>query len=1129
MSEKKKAQSGSCENDEYIFDGDLGFNRFSELYQEIDSENNETNPHLISNLPRHNNNENIENFQYYDVNKFNENFGNTNDFKNDLKILNLNIRGLQKNYDNIIMYLNTITQQFDIMIMTEAHLQTDLANTNLHNKFPLEGFNMFYVKSKIKYGGVVIYVKNNLNASYEQNLTYSSASCDCIYIKVTNLNNTIYIGGYYRHCLAKSSEKLLFIEQLNENLRNKILKNQNIIIGGDFNICLMKSLSNDDSSKFLNTLLQNSMECNIFKPTRITYCKDSLQVKSATLIDQICTNLIKFKCKSGNLLYPNSDHCPSFLFVKNCFLDNKNNQKKRDNTIYRRNIKKINTDQLDEDLNKIDWDKTVFSEPNIDNCFENIIRQTEELLDKHAPEYKVPNRKIKYCYKPWIDKELLSEIREKNKLYKNKIKKPNTENKENYRIQKNKVTKLLRIKKKKYYNNYFTKHKTDSKKLWKGINLALEKTKHKKNLPEIIYDSDNKPVNNSLEKANCFAKYFKSIPNKTINKIKPSRFHFMNYCKNKPPNKNYLILQDCSNEEVFKHIMKLNNSTSSGPLKIPNSFLKLIGYPLSIPLACAINKSLRSGYFPQILKLGKQTPVHKTGDCSVGNYRPITVCSSFSKILEKIVRDRLNDFIKENRIINNSQFGFRKGHSTTHATINLLEATLDGLEQKLKVGGVFLDISKAFDCVDHNILLKKLEHYGIRWTSLMWFESYLTNRSQYVEINGEKSETYKSEIGVVQGGTLSATLFILFTNDIVQSSKKLKFSIYADDTSLVIAIENEYYDTDLKNELTKVMNWFQCNKLLINVDKTEYIFFGPHYNKVYENSAHKLDDLQELLPETALQELETPGCSTSSQEKRTKNKKGEFILKELHQIIPEYMTHEYIITNENVIITESSKVKYLGIHFDSDLKFKYQISLVRCKISRMIGVYWKCVDLNIETKKIIYHSLVESYVNYGILVWCSELSKNLTQDYDMNHIPQNLQSINVALNKIMRAIFGLPKFNKKTKMYTESSPLYKKLTVLKLQDLYYYNLCILAHDYFYNTDFPVEIRDRIKLHNTSTEHNTRNAELNLKYPVPNKLNTYRKPTISSAIIWNKIPLTIKQCKSKKKFKNLLKKYFIDKY
>ena len=660
----------------------------------------------------------------------------------------------------------------------------------------------------------------------------------------------------------------------------------------------------------------------------------------------------------------------------------------------------------------------------------------------------------------------------------------------------------------------------------------MEQTKYKKSIPDIIYDSDRNPITKLEEKVNCFAKYFESVPKTTDKKIIRNHGHYLDYFKKKRPNRNYLPLHDCTHEEVKKHISQLKNICSTGPIKIPNYFLKLVAEPLSHPLACAINKSMRAGYFPSNLKLGKQTPVFKSGEHTVNNFRPITVCSSFSKILEKVVRDRLTNFIAQNNIINHSQFGFRRGHSTTHATINLLESTLDGLDSKLKVGGVYLDISKAFDCVNHDILLKKLEFYGIRANALMWFESYLKDRTQYVEIKGTKSDKYTTNVSVPQGGTLSATLFILFTNDIVESTDKLKFSIYADDTSLIVSVERDLYDSTLKTELKKVMNWFSSNGLLLNITKTEYTFFGPFHARSYIKGEYNLSDLHQIAPQYLFDNY-NPNYPGPSHE--IVNKRGEFIFEELHEIIPNYLIEEYLISDNGTIITPSTNVKYLGLYIDSNLKFEKHIAITSCKMSRLIGIYWKCLDLDLATKKLIYHSLVESHLNYGILLWCSALSKNLKDGndnkYSMDHIPQTLKPIKTIQNKILRAIFGKRKFDKNTKTNTPSSPLYKELKVLKFQDLYYYNLALLVHDYFYNNIFPDALREKFEcmLIDRTQNQNTRSHNLNITYNVPNLEKTLKKPTIAGSILWNKLPNDIKQIKGKVAFKKKLKVYFLDSY
>ena len=371
----------------------------------------------------------------------------------------------------------------------------------------------------------------------------------------------------------------------------------------------------------------------------------------------------------------------------------------------------------------------------------------------------------------------------------------------------------------------------------------------------------------------------------------------------------------------------------------------------------------------------------------------------------------------------------------------------------------------------------------------MWFESYLKNRTQYVEIDGSKSEPYVTNVSVPQGGVLSALLFILFTNDIVQSTKQLKFSIYADDTSLVIAIDREQYDQTLKTELDKVIEWFSANLLLINVNKTEYTFFGPHYKKKFVKDEHD-------------------------------SEKFNFILEELHEIAPKYELDEFIISDEGNIITPSGAVKYLGMYIDSKLDFTYHISILTCKISRMTGIFWKS-DLDIKIKKIIYHSLVESHLNYGIVLWCSEFSKTLTTDSNESQIPSVLKSIITVQNKIIRAIFRKPKFDKKQKTYsyTETSPLYKELFVLKIKDLYFYNLAILAHDYFNNVNFPTKLHENFTSHATNTDRQTRSLHYNLSYDKPRTLKTYRKPTIASTMFWNSLPTEIKSIKPKSTFKH----------
>ena len=225
---------------------------------------------------------------------------------------------------------------------------------------------------------------------------------------------------------------------------------------------------------------------------------------------------------------------------------------------------------------------------------------------------------------------------------------------------------------------------------------------------------------------------------------------------------------------------------------------------------------------PKCLKIGKQTPIFKGGDNVLTNYRPITVVNSIAKIFEKNVCSRLVNYLERFDILTDNQFGFRSRHATSHAMIKLFDESLSALDNKnSKVGTVLLDISKAFDCVNHDILLDKLYHYGIRGSVRDWFKSFLTDRTHYVDINGKKSDPYSPTMGVPQGSVLGPILFLIYINDLRNASNILSLSIFADDTSLLLSSERDLYNETFITELKKVMDWFTSNKLLLNYSKSQ--------------------------------------------------------------------------------------------------------------------------------------------------------------------------------------------------------------------------------------------------------------------------------------------------------------------
>ena len=244
-------------------------------------------------------------------------------------------------------------------------------------------------------------------------------------------------------------------------------------------------------------------------------------------------------------------------------------------------------------------------------------------------------------------------------------------------------------------------------------------------------------------------------------------------------------------------------------------------------LAHLINCSQKSGIFPENGKIARVIPVYKGKGSkhSFENYRPISLLPVFSKIIERLIYNKIFEFLVRYEILFESQFGFRAGHNTMHATLDFIKTIEDSIEAGNFAIGIFCDLSKAFDTLNHEILLEKLEHYGIRDTALTWFKSYLDGRHQYVELNGYKSTTLPLEVGVPQGSILGPLLFLLYINDL-PSATNLKSVMFADDTNLLILGNNlEALTTLLNSELEGVSDYFKANQLKLNAKKTKMVIF----------------------------------------------------------------------------------------------------------------------------------------------------------------------------------------------------------------------------------------------------------------------------------------------------------------
>ena len=269
-----------------------------------------------------------------------------------------------------------------------------------------------------------------------------------------------------------------------------------------------------------------------------------------------------------------------------------------------------------------------------------------------------------------------------------------------------------------------------------------------------------------------------------------------------------------------------------------------------------MNLTFITGKIPVDLKTSIIVPVYKAGDNQqFNNYRPISLLPCFSKALEKVVYKKLINYVNKIGILSKHQFGFRKNHSTHFALIDLvnrIETVLDNNEFAI---GVFLDLSKAFDTVNHTLLLQKLDHYGIRGIVLEWFKNYITERYQCVKYNNEVSDKTEISCGVPQGSVLGPLLFLIYMNDICNSSELISFILFADDTNLLMSHKDP--DTlmiQMNRELELISTWLALNKLSLNLAKTHFILFKSSRKNLEANLLlrlrtklfHKLSTLNSL-------------------------------------------------------------------------------------------------------------------------------------------------------------------------------------------------------------------------------------------------------------------------------------------
>ena len=640
---------------------------------------------------------------------------------------------------------------------------------------------------------------------------------------------------------------------------------------------------------------------------------------SHTLIDNVFTNNLCKQHTSGILTHQISDHFITFSIVDG------NIKHKNDHIKYVKvqNISSASIANFKNAIAKSDLLSQLDLNHNADpNQNYNILSSSlENAKNKHIPKKLQRFNRRKHFIEPWMNKNLLALVNKKNDKYRDW---KSTNNDIEYEIKKinfktfEKIVKDdIKVAKREYYFKMFTSYKNNLKKTWKTIDEALKKRCNTGKFPtEFIIN--NKSITDHKEIANQFNIFFSNIGSNLSASIEldDNTLAFTDYLDD--PTERRFNFSKVTENEIVVIINNLKSKNSSGKDGISNKLLKSIKGEISKPLTIIINQSLETGIFPDALKVAKVKPLYKKGDsCCFNNYRPISLLPTISKIFERVMFSQLYSYFNINNLLSEQQYGFRSQHSTELACVKLADYIIKGMDniKEIKIPtAIFLDLSKAFDTLNFDILLNKLKYYGVRGTSLALIKSYLTNRYQYVQFENSDSELLEIVTGIPQGSILGPLFFSVFINDLVNSSNKFQFLMYADDTTIYFSLDKfpgENREIVVNSELEKVNTWLKLNKLSINVNKTNCMFFTKRRH---------LTPLQ------------------------------------------------FSMNNRSIDVVQH--FNYLGIMLDENMSWKTHIAMVRNKLSRINGILHRLkyyFPRNILIT--LYKSLFTPHINYGLLLW----------------------------------------------------------------------------------------------------------------------------------------------------------------
>ena len=808
--------------------------------------------------------------------------------KKGLHIAILNIQHILPKMDELKYHLSN-QNTCNILGIVETYLTQNIEDKDLI----IDSFNFERRdRQQRKGGGVLVYIKSNI--PYQRRFDLENNEIESIWIEIKYPACKPFLLNFvYR----PPDSKLTWIEAF-ENQFDKIDHlDLEVHILGDFNINFLSSnsVTKYNNKRWDHTISKYGLAQMINSPTRITK-------SSSTIIDHIYSTRPDLISDVHVPLFSISDHYPVCFTRSTCNLKSK--QSKHENIKYR-SFKSFSEPLFCDDLAKSPI-RLVESVADPNQSLDLFYSILNSVLYKHAP---IKERRVRFdCQPGWFNSEIKEAICLRDKLHKHK-------QFNDYKTQRNKVTAMIKSSKRNFYNNAIKDNKSPSF-LWKHLNSITNRGKDNILIPDVL-TTEKCTVTGSLNILNELNKHFVNISN-IIQKTLFMKENFSMLQSKLDEKLRYVEfnIEYITAFEVKKHIDNLDVNKSTGIDGIGPKILKYCGDYITSAIASIINNCIDQNVFPDLLKQACVIPIHKGGDKNdPHNYRPISILPTISKIFEMHISNQIQYYFKKYELIHETQSGFRQHHSCQTALTHLIDSWLKDVDSGKYVGAVFLDLRKAFDLVDHEILLHKLKLYHFSQRSVEFFSSYLSNRRQLIKVKNKLSDMLSVTSGVPQGSILGPLLFLLYINDITFISNSASTDLYADDTTIYEAgCDIEKLQNHLQLHLNSINEWCILNNMALHPTKTKCMLIGT---KCKVRAAHqlklKIDDL--------------------------------FI--------------------ENVTCQ-----KVLGVYIDNTLSWNIQLSKVCAKLNSKISLLKRIsYYLSLDMKQLFYNAYILPTFDYCCTVW----------------------------------------------------------------------------------------------------------------------------------------------------------------